>query len=97
MNACIGEGCAATDVVHHYINDSMTREEFIANLQELKADFEQKKAEWANHTLEDYFDAMIAYAQEIQGFYDNMKMSVDADEPTWENFFNILKGAAVYE
>ena len=40
---------------------------------------------------------MIAYTNDIQGFYDNMKMDINADNPTWENFSQILKGASIYE
>ena len=28
---------------------------------------------------------------------DNMKLDIDADKPTWENFKTILKGASIYE
>ena len=40
---------------------------------------------------------MERYTQDIQGYYDNMKMNIDADEATWENFTTILKGSAIYE
>lgn len=50
-----------------------------------------------NKTLEDFLEAMERYAEDVQGYYDNMKLNVDADVPTWENFKTILKGASVYE
>ncbi len=75
----------------------MTRIEFINFLKEFKTDFEQNKDNWENKSLEDFLESMIAYTEDIQGYYDNMKLNVNADEPTWENFMTILKGASVYE
>ena len=40
---------------------------------------------------------MIAYTEDIQSFYDNMEIKINADNPTWENFSHILKGASIYE
>ncbi|WP_438426647.1 DUF7660 family protein [Aquimarina macrocephali] len=45
----------------------------------------------------DFLESMMSYTEDIQGFYDNMKMNIDANIPTWENFMHILKGASVYE
>ncbi len=75
----------------------MTRTDFIKFLQEFKTDLEQNRSDWENQTLEDFLEAMIAYTKDVQGYYNNMKIDVNADEPTWENFMTILQGAAVYE
>ncbi len=75
----------------------MTRTEFISFLKEFKTDFKQNKENWENKTLEDFLENMIAYTTDIQGYYDNMKLNIDADEPSWENFMTILKGASIYE
>jgi hypothetical protein len=85
--------------VRHYKKDSetMTRIEFISFLKDFKTDLEQNKSNWENKTLEDFLDSMISYTEDIQGYYDNMKMNINADDPTWENFMNILKGASIYE
>ena len=75
----------------------MTRIEFIEFLKEFREDLKENKSNWENKTLEDFLEAMEAYTEDIQGFYDNMKMDVDADKPIWENFKTILKGASIYE
>ncbi len=75
----------------------MTRIEFIEFLKEFRKDLEENKSNWENKTLEDFLEAMEAYTEDVQGFYDNMKMNVDADKPTWENFKTILQGASIYE
>ncbi|MEM1135890.1 MAG: hypothetical protein AAGI07_08610 [Bacteroidota bacterium] len=40
---------------------------------------------------------MIAYTEDIQEYYGNLNMKINADEVTWENFETILRGAFVYE
>ena len=75
----------------------MTRLEFIGFLKDLKNDFSQNPKDWENVELSDFLESMIAYTEDIQGYYDNMNMNVDANIPTWENFSNILKGASIYE
>lgn len=75
----------------------MTRIEFIKFLKEFRKDLEENKSNWENSTLEGFLKAMEAYTKDVQGFYNNMKMDIDADKPTWENFKTILKGASIYE
>jgi hypothetical protein len=52
---------------------------------------------WENTTLPEFLEALSAYSSDIQGYYNNMKMNVNADEPTWQIFADIFKGAKVYE
>lgn len=75
----------------------MTRIEFIEFLKEFKTDFDKNKEKWENNNLSDFLESMISYTEDIQGFYDNMGMNINADNATWENFSHILKGASIYE
>lgn len=75
----------------------MTRIEFINFLKEFRKDLNTNNSNWENKSLNDFLEAMERYTQDIQGYYDNMKMNIDADEATWENFTTILKGSAIYE
>ncbi len=75
----------------------MTRFEFIEFLKEFRKDLKDNKSNWENKTLEDFLEAMESYTEDVQGFYDNMKMDIDANVPTWENFMTIMKGASIYE
>lgn len=75
----------------------MSRIEFIEFLKEFRKDLRDNKSNWENRTLEDFLEAMEAYTEDAQGFYDIMKMDIDADKPTWEIFKTILKGASIYE
>ena len=63
----------------------MTRKEFIKFIKEFRND------------LENFLEAMEIYTEDIQGYYDNVNLKINADEPSWENFANILKGSSIYE
>lgn len=73
----------------------MTRIEFIDFLKEFRKDLKENKSDWENKTLEDFIEAMEAYTEDIQGYYDNM--NINADKPSWQNFKTILEGAKIYE
>ena len=75
----------------------MTRQEFVSFLEDLKSDFDTNKENWENKTLDSYLEAMSRYANDIQGYYDNTGQRVNADEPNWKTFSDILKGASLYE
>ena len=75
----------------------MTRIEFIKFLKEFKEDFDIAKDNSRNKDLSSFLEGMISYTEDIQGFYDNLEMDIDANVPTWNNFSQILKGALIYE
>lgn len=74
-----------------------TRQEFVTFLEAFRRDLIENPDEWDNKNLEDFLDAMIRYAGDIQGYYDNTKQTVNADIPDWQVFVDILKGARIYE
>ena len=74
-----------------------SRADFVKFLTLLHQDLLTNPQEWENQTLERFLEAMAAYAQDIQGYYDNTGQPLNADEATWQNFANILRGASVYE
>ena len=75
----------------------MTRIEFIDFLKNFRKDLNSNQSKWENITLNDFLEAMERYTKDVQGYYDNNKMNIDADEPTWENFKTIMQGASKYE
>jgi hypothetical protein len=44
-----------------------------------------------------HFPALSAYAEDIQGYYDNMQPGIDADIPSWQTFADVIRGAKIYE
>ena len=73
------------------------RQSFICFLDLLRQDFLQNPYEWENKTLETFLAALADYANDIQGYYDNTGQKVNADEPSWQTFADIFKGATMYE
>ncbi len=73
------------------------RNSFIKFLEILRQDFLTNSDSWENQNLDDFLEAMIAYTEDIQGYYDNTNQNVDADQPSWKVFADIFKGSTVYE
>jgi len=75
----------------------MTRIDFIQFLKTFRGELNKKETTWENRSLDSFLEAMEGYTEDIQGYYDNMNLGVDADKATWENFKTILIGATMYE
>ena len=73
------------------------RESFVTFLNLLRKDLSENQQEWENKSLEDFLEALSAYTEDIQGYYDNMKMNIDANQPNWKTFADIFMGARIYE
>ncbi|WP_115619527.1 DUF7660 family protein [Chryseobacterium indoltheticum] len=73
------------------------RQTFIKFLELLRNNFLDNPESWKNKTLPDFLEAFSSYTEDIQGYYDNMKLNVNADKPDWSTFADILKGATIYE
>ncbi len=73
------------------------RADFAAFINLLSADYQQNSAAWENRTLPDFPEALAAYATDIDGYYQNMSLPVDADSPSWRVFADMLRGATIYE
>ena len=73
------------------------KQTFIKFLDLLRKDYLTNPDSWENKTLPDFLEALSAYAGDIQGYYDNMKQDVNADQPNRQTFADIFKGAKIYE
>ena len=73
------------------------RRDFTRFIDLLRQDLIENPDRWENNKLEIFLEAISSYAEDIQGYYDNMKMDVNADVPTWQTFADIFKGATMYE
>lgn len=73
------------------------RQSFIQFLDLLRKDFLENPKSWENKNLSDFLEALSAYTADVQGYYDNMKLHVSADKPSWSTFADIFKGAKIYE
>jgi hypothetical protein len=84
-----------TDTVSNFkVTD---RQSFVEFIDLLRKDFVDNPEGWENKKLDDFLGALSSYANDIQGYYDNTKQNVNADEPNWRTFADIFKGATLYE
>lgn len=65
-----------------YTNQSDDRKTFIKFLDLLRQDYLNNPDSWENKTLPDFLASLRNYAEDIQGYYDNMLQDVNADYPT---------------
>jgi hypothetical protein len=92
-----------TNVIANFMNDTLfdfkitDRQTFIQFLDLLRKDFLDNPESWENKALPCFLEALSAYTKDIQGYYDNMKLNVNADEPNWSTIADIFKGAKIYE
>jgi hypothetical protein len=84
-----------TDTVSNFkVTDRQT---FIKFIDLLRQDFIHRPESWENKKLEDFLGAISSYAEDIQGYFDNTKQNINADEASWQTFADIFKGAILYE
>src|SRR6185369_14084029 len=77
--------------------DIKSREDFSFFLLQLHKDFLLNGLKWENNRLESFLEAMIAYTNDLHGFYKHSDSEVDAEVPSWRSFADILLGATLYE
>ena len=73
------------------------RKSFVEFIELLRSDLLANPDTWENRNLDDFLKAMARYADDIQGYYDNMRQPVDADKANWQVFSDIFKGSSIYE
>jgi hypothetical protein len=61
------------------------RKSFIEFLDLLRQDFLSNPTSWENNNLETFLGALSSYADDIQGYYDNMGKPVNADKHVLAN------------
>lgn len=71
------------------------KKSFVIFLGLLREDFEQNN--WQNDNLSVFLEAMERYTDDIQGYYDNTNQNINADEPSWRTFADILIGSTMYD
>ena len=87
----------------NFMNDTLKnfkgtdRQSFINFLDKLRKDFLDNPENWENKTLPDFLEVLSAYTEDVQGYYDNMKLDIKADKPDRSTFADIFKGATIYE
>lgn len=74
-----------------------TKAEFVEFLKLLLSNYRTYGNKWENDSLDRYLEAMSAWVDDSEGYYDNLGIGVDPNQPSWRVFADILLAARVYE
>lgn len=70
-----------------------TRADFALYIGEIA----KNRKNWENNDLASFLEAFEAYVNDVDGYYLNQKIEIDANQPSWRVFADILRGATMYE
>jgi len=73
-----------------------TREDLAAFVAELKADLDANPGDWENADLPSFLEAMAAWIQDMEGYYQNTGQNL-SDLPPWKVLADVLMAARMYE
>ena len=74
-----------------------TRAELIAFIDDVIRDHDANGQNWENRDIRSYLEAMAAWLEDCDGYYQNVGPSRDVDEPHWQIFADAVAAARVYE
>jgi hypothetical protein len=74
-----------------------SRVDFHRFLRKLVTNLRERPHEWDNSTLEQYLEGITGFAQDMDGYFDIRSESVNAENPTWRLFAEMLLAARTYE
>ncbi|MEM1505494.1 hypothetical protein RG959_19000 [Domibacillus sp. 8LH] len=77
--------------------DSITSREDLARfISLLRIDLQNNKAQWENHTLERYLEAMEAWVIGMDGYYQNREEPMP-EQPSWKTVADVFYASSMYE
>ncbi len=75
-----------------------SKEQFINFLKQLSKDFSENPDSWSNGNLSEFLTAMQSWAEDMDGYYENLKISdINMSNGSWRIFADILVAAKNYE
>ena len=73
-----------------------TRADLAAFITQLKADFDANRGDWQNTNLSSFLEAMAAWIEDMNGYYQNAGEKV-SELPPWRILADVLIAARMYE
>ena len=83
-------------MVNGAITPVQSRADFLAVVQTLLRDLQDRPEEWANADLSSFLEAVGAWIEDMDGYYQNLGRPVPG-QPTWQVLAEMLLAAKVYE
>jgi hypothetical protein len=84
------------DAIYDLAASVSSRTEFIDFVDNLNRNYASNKDEWENDSLETFLGGLSGFAQDMSGYYKNMKEDVDVETVTWRMAAQMLLAAKVY-
>lgn len=78
------------------LDDVRSRQDLARFVELLKEDYLLHSDDWENMTLDTYLEAMSAWIEVIDAFYENQGRQF-TEQPSWKLFAEILLAAKMYE
>ena len=85
-----------SDDLFDYAKTVASREDFVKFVEYLNHDYQQKRDEWGNQTLEGFLGGLSGFANDMVGYYKNMGEVIDIERITWRMAAEMLLAATVY-
>lgn len=73
-----------------------SRHDLVSFINALRNDLATHPEEWQNRTLDDFLEAMSAWVQDMDGYYQNNHLPMPP-LPSWKNIAEIMLAAKYYE
>ncbi len=74
-----------------------TKDDFISFLKDYYKEFKKDGKNWENNNLDAFLEALIGYAEDVDGYYTNTNQNELIGKASWRCFADLLCGAAIYE
>jgi hypothetical protein len=73
-----------------------TSDDFVEFVNLLRRNLSEHPDEWENATLPSFLDALSAWVQDMDGYYENNRLPVP-QTPTWKSVAEMMLAAKYYE
>jgi hypothetical protein len=74
-----------------------SRADFVEFAKALLENFDEHPEEWDNASPKEFLQGLVGFVDNIEGYYQNIGMKLDLENPSWRVFADILLAARVYE
>lgn len=82
--------------VNELIDDIKSKEDFISFVNSLLKDNQVNNGEWENKDISSYLEAISSWVEDMEGYYDNMKLDVPTNID-WKFIATLFYVGKIYE
>jgi hypothetical protein len=82
--------------LNEQVESISSRQDFVGFLRSLLDDLRRDPTSWGNRTLESFIEAMAAWTEDMNGYYQN-RHELTPEQSNWKVLGQILLAAKFYE